>query len=131
LLSAVGGKGIANYMNDGGNDIAFSGSNVNNVDVEAIPLWGLMGYLQHTWSPEYVSSIGYGTTRVSNEDLQPGDAFNRGDYASVNLLYTPAKNLMFGSELLHGFRKDNDGETGYDTRVQFSAKYIFDSTDYQ
>lgn len=131
LLSAVGGKGIAQYMNDGGNDIAFSGSNVNNVNVEAIPLWGLMGYLQHSWSPEYVSSIGYGTTRVSNEDLQPADAFTRGDYASVNLLYTPAKNLMFGSELLHGFRKDNDGETGYDTRIQFSAKYIFDSTDYQ
>lgn len=129
-LSAVGGRGIANYMNDGGNDLAFSG-NENHANADALPLWGLMAYLEHSWSPQWTSSIGYGTTRVSNEDLQPDTSFNRGDYASMNLLYTPAKNLMFGGELLHGYRQDNGGETGYDTRIQFSAKYLFSSKDFQ
>jgi hypothetical protein len=129
-LSAVSGKGIANYLNDGGNDLSFGGT-LGDVTAEPIELWGLMAYYDHYWSDRWSSSIGWGTTRVSNEEFQAADAFNRGDYASLNLLHTPAKNLMFGTELLHGKRQDNDGATGYDTRVQFTAKYIFSSNDFQ
>jgi hypothetical protein len=128
-LSAINGKGIANYLNDGGNDLSFGGS-PTNINSEPIHLWGLMAYYDHYWSDRWSSSIGWGTTRVSNEEFQSADAFNRGDYASLNLLHTPAKNLLFGAELLHGMRQNNDGDTGYDTRVQFSAKYMFSSKDF-
>ena len=129
-LSAISGKGIANYLNDGGSDLSFNGDPANP-DPAAVELWGLMAYYDHYWSDRWSSSIGWGTTRVSNEEFQAPEAFNRGDYASLNLLHTPAKNLLFGAELLHGMRQDNDGDTGYDTRLQFTAKYIFSSKDFE
>jgi hypothetical protein len=35
------------------------------------------------------------------------------------------KNVMTGVEFLYGKRENKDGESGDDSRVQFSAKYNF------
>jgi hypothetical protein len=43
----------------------------------------------------------------------------------VNLLHYPAKNVMVGGEFLWGKLEQNSGETGHDSRIQFSAKYNF------
>ncbi|MET0985933.1 MAG: hypothetical protein ABW034_11050 [Steroidobacteraceae bacterium] len=53
------------------------------------------------------------------------DAFAEGQYASVNLLFTPTENVLIGGEGLWGEREDNDGATGDDTRLQLSFKYNF------
>ena len=45
--------------------------------------------------------------------------------ASLNLLWTPSKSVMFGVEGLWGERSDHNGNAGQDMRVQFSAKYNF------
>ncbi len=121
--SVVYGEGIASYMNDGGVDMA--PDDLSSDPGEVVPLLGVVVYYDHTWNEQYSSSIGYSFTEVDNQAFQTADAFEKGEYASVNLLYTPADNLLFGSELLWGKRTDNDGDSGTDTRLQFSVKYSF------
>ena len=60
-----------------------------------------------------------------NADGQLANAFKKGTYSSVNLLYMPVKNMTVGGELLWGKRENKDGQSGDDTRVQFSARYKF------
>lgn len=85
-LGAVGGEGIAAYMNDGGVDIAPAGV-PGSLQAEAVPLYGIVIYYDHYWNERFSSSIGYSRTQVSNRSFQTGDAYHSGDYASVNLLY--------------------------------------------
>jgi len=61
--------------------------------------------------------------------LQNADALNKIQYASVNLLHTPHKNIMYGAELLWGTREDKGGADGSDVRTQVSLKYSFSSLD--
>jgi hypothetical protein len=123
-LQLVHGEGIASYMNDGGTDLA-PGGVPGNVVAEAVPLTGVVAYYDHYWNPSWSSSIGYSLTQVDNTSLQAGDAFHRGEYASLNLIHVPAGNLMLGGELLWGRRTDFDGSEGEDVRFQFSVKYSF------
>jgi DcaP outer membrane protein len=129
LLQFVYGEGIASYMNDGGMDLAptasFGETAVTDVEAEAIPLTGVVAYYDHYWTPKWSSSIGYSYTEVDNTNFQAADTFNKGEYASVNLLHYPADNLMFGGEFLYGRRTNNDGADGDDMRFQFTAKYSF------
>jgi hypothetical protein len=129
LLQFVYGEGIASYMNDGGMDLApaasFGETAVTGVEAEAIPLTGVVAYYDHYWTPKWSSSIGYSYTEVDNTNFQAADTFNKGEYASVNLLHYPADNLMFGGEFLYGRRTNNDGADGDDMRFQFTAKYSF------
>jgi DcaP outer membrane protein len=133
-LGVVYGAGIASYMNDGGVDLAptaaFIAPNVFVPVAEAEPLLGVVVYLDHQWTDYLTSSIGYSRVQVDNPDLQAPAAFRAGQYASVNLLWTPDKHLLFGGEFLWGQREDKDGATGDDSRLQFSAKYKFSSNDF-
>jgi hypothetical protein len=117
----VVGKGIASYMNDGGVDLAPD----SNLSAEAVETVGWFVYYDHYWNDRWSSSIGYSEHRQDNTGGQTADAFKKGSYASVNLLHYPAKNVLAGAELLWGEHENNDGATGDDTRIQFSAKYQF------
>jgi DcaP outer membrane protein len=128
LLGLVFGDGIASYMNDGGVDLAPDGT-VTDPDSAAVPLTGISAYYDHYWNDKYSSSFGVSQTQVDNTDLQAGDAFYRGRYVSANLLYYPTKNVFIGGEALWGQRRDNDGDTGDDTRVQISFHYSFSTKD--
>ena len=94
---------------------------------EAIKLLGVSAYVDLQWSKELSSAIGYSFTKVDNTNFQDPTAFHKGEYASVNLLWTPADPIMTGAELLWGKRTDNDGETGTDTRLQYTFKWSFSS----
>ena len=67
-------------------------------------------------------------THNYNTSLQQANAFHEGQYASLNLLWTPSKSVLFGVEGLWGERSDHNGNAGQDMRVQFSAKYNFGAT---
>ena len=128
LLQAVYGEGIANYMNDGGMDLApqvVGAPLAQTLEAEVVPLTGVLAYYDHYWSPKWSSSIGYSYTEVDNTNFQSPTAYHKGQYASVNLLAYPVDNLMIGAELLWGERENNDETSGDDTRFQFSIKYDF------
>jgi hypothetical protein len=137
-LSGVYGEGIASYMNDGGMDLGPKGlpvflpdGRIAGLAPDVVPLLGLVAYYDHYWSDKLSSSIGWSETRVDNLSFQAPDAFHKGQYASVNLLWTPDPRLLFGGEFLWGQREDNNGATGDDTRLQFSFKYSFSSNDFR
>lgn len=120
----VYGHGIASYMNDGGVDLAPAGT-LTLPHAEAVPLLGVVAYYEHYWTDDLTSAVGYSLTQVDNTALQELSAFRRGQYASLNLLYTPIKNFMVGGEVLWGERTDHDTVTGGDWRFQFTVKYSF------
>jgi hypothetical protein len=98
---------------------------VATLSSEAVPLTGVLAYYDHYWNGMFSSSIGYSFTQVSNTNFQSPTTFHKGDYASVNLLATPAAQILLGGELLWGRRTNNDGASGDDVRFQFTVKYRF------
>jgi hypothetical protein len=133
----VYGHGIATYMNDGGMDLAPEGTILvvnpliagpapaSTIHAKAVPLLGVVAYYDHYWNDTWSSSIGYSFTQVDNTNLQADEAFHKGQYFSVNLLYSPDSKIMIGGELMWGQRDDHNGATGDDVRFQFSVKYNF------
>jgi hypothetical protein len=130
LLQVVHGNGIASYMNDGGMDAAPTSLPTGSpaapqIAGEAVPMTGVVAYYDHYWNSMWSSSIGFSYDEVTNTNFQSATAFHKGEYASVNLLAYPAKNVMMGGELLYGKLYNNDGTSGDDVRFQFSVKYSF------
>lgn len=117
----VFGRGIASYMNDGGVDLAPDAG----LAAETVETIGWFAYYDHYWNEKWSSSAGVSEHIQSNTDGQFPDAFKKGSYASANLLFYPAKNVMTGAELLWGRYEHNDGSAGEDQRIQFSAKFTF------
>ena len=130
LVGGVYGHGIANYMNDGGMDLAAQTNGPTGVEPAAVPLFGILAYYDHWWSDKWSSTAGYSKTQVENTDLQTIGTYHSGQYASGNLIYYPTKNVFFGGEFLWGQRTDVSGAKGIDRRFQFSANYKFSSKDF-
>ena len=134
-LGFVYGHGIASYMNDGGVDLApecqvnLAGTSciAGTATAVAVPLWGVTAYYDHYWQDGFSTAFGYSETHVDNQSGQEGSAFQSGQYASVNLLWRPAKNIMMGAEGLWGRLTQNDGQSGKDSRIQFTVQYKFSS----
>jgi hypothetical protein len=128
-LSTTYGAGIQNYFNDAPVDVGIK-RNVNNfrapIGGEALPIFGAMVFLDHSWNSRFTSSIGWSMVNIDNSDLQPVDAFHNGQYAIVNVLWTPVKNVLMGIEGQYGGRSNFVDDFSFDGyRVQFSFKYSF------
>jgi len=130
--SVVYGEGMENYMNDAPVDIGIEsnpGNVVTPVTGKPLPVLGIVAFYDKTWSEKYTSTIGYSSVDITNSDLQTADAFQQGQYALVNFLVYPVKDVMFGPELQWGRRVNNsDGFSSDDFRIQFSVKYNFGHT---
>jgi hypothetical protein len=131
-LQYVVGDGIENYMNDAPIDVAPE-VNLNHplmpIKGKAVPLHSLVAYLDHFWSDKWTTSIGYSSLWMSNTNLQLPVAFHRGQYATVNLLYSPFKQFLTGGEFEWGKRNNfSNGFNANDYRIQVSFKYSFDFT---
>lgn len=125
LFQVAGGHGIARYVNDTNGLGLDAVLNTAGDDLESLSLFAGMIAYQHWWSPKLASTIGYSRVDVDNSSSQGGDAYHSGQYGVLNLRYYPAERVLLGAELLYGRREDNDGSTGDDFRLQFSAKYSF------
>jgi hypothetical protein len=128
-LQANYGAGIQNYFNDAPIDV---GAQLNLFNLRtpvtgrALPIFGAVAFLDHTWNTHFTSSIGWSMTNITNSDLQLPEAFHNGQYAVGNVLWTPVRNVLLGGELQYARRRNFSDDFSFnDYRVQFSAKYSF------
>ncbi|HET9234997.1 MAG TPA: DcaP family trimeric outer membrane transporter, partial [Candidatus Eisenbacteria bacterium] len=125
-LQGVHGEGIQNYMNDAPADIGVEVDGSGNLDGVALPMTSMVAFLDHNWTSQLSSSIGYSQLRVENSNGQSDDAFKLGQYALANLLYSPVPQVMMGVE--GGWIRRENNRDGFDTEnyhVQLSFKYSF------
>jgi hypothetical protein len=128
-LQYVFGEGVQNYMNDAPVDVGIKnnpGNPVTPIIGVALPVQGIVAFLDHTWNDALTSSVGYSRLDIDNSNAQSPSAFKDGQYALFNLLYTPMKNVLVGGEFQWGRRENfSDGWSVNDYRLQFSFKYNF------
>jgi len=131
-LQVMYGEGVENYMNDAPVDIGIArnpGNTVSPIKGVAIPILGIVAFVDHGWSDTWSSTVGYSLTDHDNTEGQTPDAYRRGHYALFNLLYTPVPNVMMGGEFQWGRRENfSDGFTSDGVKIQFSFKYNFSHT---
>jgi hypothetical protein len=131
-LQGVYGEGIENYMNDAPADVgvASNGNNlVSPVKGEALPVTGVVAFLDHTWNGKFSTAVGYSMVDISNSDRSTPEQFKRGQYALGNVLYTPVAGVTTGVELQWGNREnESDGFKSDIFKIQFSFKYAFSKT---
>jgi hypothetical protein len=127
LVQVAYGDGIAGYMNDGGTDLAphFTSSGIEAKAVTSIA-WLL--YYNRTWNDRFTSSFGFSEHRQDTLNGQNPDAYENGQYATVNLLYQPIPEFFVGPEYIWGRKENRNGADGTDNRIQVSAKYKFGAT---
>jgi hypothetical protein len=125
-LAIVYGHGIENYMNDAPVDVGTEPTTNPNAPVKgvALPVLGVVSFLDHTWSPRFATSVGYSLVNIQNASGDLADSFHQGHYAIGNLLFYPVKQFMVGSEFQYGRRVNfADGFNTNDYRLQFSFRY--------
>ena len=124
------GQGIQNYLNDAPVDVGIEltpgGDPRRPITGVALPLWGVVAFLDHYWNKKFSTAAGYSFLDIDNSNGQSANAFHRGHYGLANLLYYPVDNVMLGGEFQWG-RRENflDGFKADDFRIQFSFKYNF------
>jgi len=126
-FALVYGSGIENYMNDAPVDIGTRtnyGNPVTPVKGVALPVLGLVSFLDHNWSDRFSTSIGYSMLNIENSNAQNPSDFHQGHYALTNLLFHPVPSVTVGGEFQFGRRLNfTDGFNVNDYRAQFSFKY--------
>jgi len=135
-LSVLYGAGVQNYMNDAPVDVAIDTTEKKGV---AIPLLGVVAFLEHNWSEKFATAIGFSMLDIDNTNGQDYNDFSMGQYAIGNIIYYPVPNVMMVAELQYGKREnfkdihehapqaDKDAylKTADILKVQFSFKYNF------
>lgn len=128
-LQAVYGHGIENDINDAPIDVGprFNpGHALTPIVGEALPVLGIVAYLDHSWTDTWSTTAGYSRVDVSNSNAQVPTAFHIGQYATANVRYTPEANVLMGGEFQWARRQNfADGFSVNDFRVEFSLKYSF------
>jgi nucleoside-specific outer membrane channel protein Tsx len=128
-LQFVFGEGIQNYMNDAPVDVGIVNQLQNPITPiagKALPIIGIVAFVDHTWNSMFTSTFGYSMTDIDNSEAQAPNAYRRGHYALGNVLYTPVPNVMLGGEFQWGRRENfSDGFHSDGVKLQFSFKYNF------
>lgn len=120
---ATVGSGLGRYVG-----INFVNASVMDGSQELKPIPTVSGYVAylHHWSSKLRSSASLSYFMATNDrDLVGDKANDQAMSASVNLLYSPAKNLLFGVEPMYASRALVDGTAGDFFRLQLSVKYAF------
>ncbi|HSD06606.1 DcaP family trimeric outer membrane transporter [Flavobacterium sp.] len=141
------GAGVQNYMNDADADVGIKrqyNNTLTPITGVAIPIIAGVAYFDINWSPKLSTAFGYSIMDNKTTEAQLSTAYKTGQYASINLLYSPVNNLVLGPELQWGMRQNNDfagnqlfslpaatGNTGVDVKLQFSARYVFNNNFYK
>jgi len=131
-LQGMYGEGVENYMNDAPADVGIEnqlGNATAPVKGVALPVTGVVAFLDHTWNDKFTTAIGYSMVDIDNSNASAPDQFKRGQYALGNLLYSPVSGVTTGVEFQWGNRENVGNDFKADIfKVQFSFKYAFSKT---
>jgi hypothetical protein len=123
----VYGEGIQNYMNDAPVDVGVKNNFSNPVSPfkgVALPVLGVVAFLDHNWSDQFSTAAGYSMVNIDNSNAMSANAYHQGHYALVNVLYHPVKQVTMGGEFQFGRRVNfADGFNYNDYKMQFSFRY--------
>jgi hypothetical protein len=126
-FAVVYGEGIENYMNDAPVDIGIRNNFSNPVTPikgVALPVLGVVSFVDHTWSERFSTAIGYSMVNIENSNAMTANSYHQGHYALANLLYHPVKQVTMGGEFQFGRRVNfADGFNYNDYKMQFSFRY--------
>src|SRR5678815_1931189 len=92
----VYGEGIENYMQDAPNDIGtvLTGNPSKPIEGQALPVTGIMAWIDHNWNPTWWTSLGYSNVTIDNTATAAGTtSYKYGQYASLTIGTNQNKNL--------------------------------------
>ena len=112
------GHGVARYR---GGDVA--APDING-ELEALPVWGVMGSYEHFWSDEWSTHVCYSVAIADNTDGQALGSIEVLHYAAANLVWRFLSWASAGVEYLFGAREDLSGDEGDAHRVMLSFKFM-------
>ncbi len=134
-FGAVFGQGIQNYMNDATADIgvkANPGNATRPVEGYALPMMAGSLFVDHYWSEKMSSTVGYSMMDFDLAESSDSSSFKKGGYAIANVMFYPAKDVMWGVEYQYGSRENfKDGWSYNASKVQVSFKYNFGTALYR
>ncbi|RPD41361.1 hypothetical protein EG028_08555 [Chitinophaga barathri] len=125
VYQAAYGEGIANYFDDIGGD-GYDGIWQSPAQkLRTVPALGLMGFYDHWWSDKLSTTVGWGYLTLKTKSYQPGTDFNMSQYGVGNLIWYPNTFMKVGLEYLYGYRKNINGMSADNHRIQFSTMFKF------
>jgi len=120
--------GNSQYNADYGFERYDMGFNPQTGEFENLKNWGGQLALEHQWTPTLTTTIGAGYMSLDTKSYQPGDTFDHGYKALVNLFYRPAawlKGVTLAGEVEFAGQTTRDGSTGDTTRFSVLLYYDF------
>jgi hypothetical protein len=118
-------------MQDAPNDVGVvsTGNTSKPYDGKALPVTGIMAWVDHNWSPIFWTSIGYSSASIENTEATKGTtSYKNGQYAMLTFGTTPFTNTMAAIEFQWGQREGEDGFKSEAKKIQLSFKYNFSTT---
>jgi hypothetical protein len=125
IQRADGNSGYGADYGFGNYDMVF---NPNTGEFQNIKSWGVQAALEHKWTPTLTTSIGGGYMSMDSRSFQPGNSFDHGYKALVNLFYRPGGwlyGLTVAGELEFAGQTTLDGSDGDTTRISVLVYYDF------
>jgi DcaP outer membrane protein len=132
--SFIYGEGVENYMNDATIDVGIKNTGDPNRPIEgvALPITGIVAFLDHNWSDKFSSSLGYSSVDIKNAEASADDQFSHGDYAIFNMMSYPTRSVMTGIEFQWGKRTNFRDDFAADIfKIQVTFKYNFSHVIYR
>jgi len=127
--AGLAGRGIGNYVNGAGSDVAFQALADGGAELRALAVYGATLYADVNWAKSLSSAVGVSWVQTKNSSLQAPGAFESAKYVSANLVYAPAPIFFIGPEFLWAERNDENGASGTDYRVLLATRFSFSSLD--
>ena len=123
----AGGEGAGAYFADtaGGH---YDAALTQGGQLRALPIIGGFAAFTHFWSDRWRSSVSYGYLALDDTAYAASlgaAAFQRSQYASANVLWTPSRHFFIGLEGLYGTNKVISGSAGEAWRMMLNAQYSF------
>ena len=119
-----------NYGNVLGRYMGLNAFNVGALDandeIELTSQYGALAAYRHVWNDKLHSSFGASFAKADNDTAISGfgvpDSYQS---AHADLIWSPVKRMSLGAEYIWARRKDESGDNGTLSRLQFSAKYLY------